>query len=174
MPNYAAFNTNADDLRTLIFGNDGTTSRAVAVDTDGRLLIAIDSGTVTAVEGATITGGTLDSITSISQKSFVEISELGITTGDAFTALAEVDTSVLGTYSFFVYNSGANEADVQVEISANGTNWFVDVTSASPIGSGEVDVLVPKRFLKYTRLSYRSTNAGQSTTLDVYFNAQGT
>ena len=208
MPNYVTFNTNPDDLRTLIFGSDGTVSRPVAVDSDGRLLIGgvtltattiaggtldavlgatITAGTLSAVEsatiaggtldavlGATITAGTLDSVTSISQKSFIEIIDEGVVTGDTFTPLAAVTTAVLGVYSYFIFNSGPNEADAQVEISADGNNWYVDVTTASPIGSGSVDVLVPKRFLKYTRLAYRSTNAGQSTTLNIYFNAQGT
>ena len=182
MPNYVTFNTNPDDLRTLIFGSDGTVSRPVAVDSDGRLLIGgvtltattIAGGTLDAVLGATITAGTLDSVTSISQKSFIEIIDEGVVTGDTFTPLAAVTTAVLGVYSYFIFNSGPNEADAQVEISADGNNWYVDVTTASPIGSGSVDVLVPKRFLKYTRLAYRSTNAGQSTTLNIYFNAQGT
>lgn len=136
----------------------------------------ITAGTLTAVESATITAGTLDSVTSISQKSFLEIPNTSVATGDTFTPLATVTTSVLGTYSFFIYNAapGSNTADAQIEISANGTNWFVDVSTASPISVGSVDVLVPKRFLKYTRLSYKSTTTGQSTTIDVYFNAQGT
>lgn len=48
MPNFSAFNTNADDLRTLIFGKDGSTSRALAVDSNAQLLVG----------GATITTGT--------------------------------------------------------------------------------------------------------------------
>lgn len=39
MPNFSAFNTNADDLRTLIFGKDGSTSRALAVDSNAQLLV---------------------------------------------------------------------------------------------------------------------------------------
>jgi hypothetical protein len=141
---------------------------------DAVLGATITTGTLAAVESATIAGGTLDSVTSISQKSFVEIADLAVATGDTFTPLSAVTTAVLGTYSYFIYNSGVNEADAQIEISADGTNWFVDVSTASPISAGSVDVLVPKRFLKYTRLSYRSTNPGQPTTLDIYFNAQGT
>jgi len=223
MPNYAAFNTNPDDLRTLIFGKDGTTTRALAVDAGGLMLVGgatisggtlaavqsatvaggtldavlgatisggtlaavqsatIAGGTLSAVLGATISGGTLDAflsgtITSVSQKTFLEIATTDVVTGDSFTALPALTTAVLGTYSFFVYNRGpgTNAADVQIEISANGTNWFVDVATASPIAVGSVDVLVPKRFLKYTRLSYRSSVSGQPTTLDIYFNAQGT
>ena len=219
LPNFAAFNTNPDDLRTLIFGRDGTsTSRALATDTNGRLTnIPIDgtitsvlgttitagtltnllngtitsvlgttitagtltnllNGTITSVLGATITAGTLSSVTSISQKSFQEIATQDIVTADAFTGLAAVTTSVFGTTSFFVYNKGpgANKVDARVEISANGSNWFADASTTTGVAVGSVDVLVPIRFLKYTRLAYRSAAAGSATTIDVFFNGQGT
>ncbi|WP_052487493.1 DUF6385 domain-containing protein, partial [Gordoniibacillus kamchatkensis] len=132
------------------------------------------NGTITSVLGATITAGTLSSVTSISQKSFVEQATTGITTGDTFTPLPAITTSVLGTYSFFVVNTGANPVDTQVEISADGTNYFIDTTGDNPIAAGSTDVLVPARFLKYTRLSYRSAAAGNASTINVLFNAQGT
>ncbi|EFM09180.1 conserved hypothetical protein [Paenibacillus curdlanolyticus YK9] len=136
----------------------------------------ITAGTINSVLGATITAGTLSSVTSISQKSFTEISNAGLVTADAYTPVATVTTSVFGTYSFFVYNTGpgTNRADARVEISANGTNWYTDTTTTTGIAVGSVDVLVPQRFLKYTRLSYRSSLTGNPTTLDVFFNGQGT
>ncbi|WP_415839991.1 DUF6385 domain-containing protein, partial [Paenibacillus endophyticus] len=136
----------------------------------------ITAGTINSVLGATITAGTLSSVTSISQKSFQETSSLNIVTADAFTALPTVTTSVFGTYSFFVYNRGpgANTADARVEISANGTNWYADVDTVTGVAVGSVDVLVPQRFLKYTRLAYRSSATGLPTTIDAYFNGQGT
>jgi hypothetical protein len=136
----------------------------------------ITTGTIESVMGATITAGTLSSVTSISQKSFTEISSLAVTTGDTYTGLAAVTTSVFGTYSFFVYNvgPGTNNADARVEISANGSNWYADTTTTTGIAAGSVDVLVPQRFMKYTRLAYRSSSAGNPTTIDVYFNGQGT
>jgi hypothetical protein len=59
-----------------------------------------------------------------------------------------------------------------VEVSANGTNWFQDVEGVNIIG-GSVSVLVPQRFMKYTRLTYRSATTLAASTLDVIFNAQG-
>ena len=218
MPNFASFNTNPDDLRTLIFGRDTTsTNRALATDTSGRLTnIALDgtltsilgatltagtltnllngtitsvlgttitagtltnllNGTITSVLGTTITAGTLSSVTSISQKSFVEEATTTITTADAFTALPAVTTSVFGTYSFFIYNRGpGGNADARVEISADGSNWYDNVDTVTGIAVGSVDVLVPSKFLKYSRLAYRSSAAGTPTTINVFFNGQGT
>ena len=229
MPNYAAFQMDPNNLRTLIYGRDATgTEQVIATDAAGNLTtVIIDGtitnvlaatitagtltsagtvtnilngtitnvlgatitagtltsagtitnildGTITNVLGATITAGTLSSVTSISQKSFVEEATLGIATTDVLTPLPPVTTSVLGTYSFFVYNSGASEVDTQIQISADGANYFVDTVGDNPIAAGSVDVLVPNRFLKYTRLAYRSTNTGETSTIDVIFNAQGT
>ncbi|WP_020425792.1 DUF6385 domain-containing protein, partial [Paenibacillus riograndensis] len=121
-----------------------------------------------------ITAGTLSSVTSISQRSFIELATTGITTADAFTPLPANTTSVLGTYSYFIVNTGANPVNTQVEISADGTNYFVDTTGDNPLPAGSVDVIVPSRFLKYTRLAYQSATPGAASTLNVIFDAQGT
>jgi len=131
-------------------------------------------GTITNVLGATISAGTLSSVTAISQKSFIEQETLGITTADALTPLSAVTTSVLGLYSFFVYNSGTNPVNTQVEVSADGTHYFVDTAGLNPLASGSVDVLIPARFLKYTRLSYQSATPGSPSSINVIINAQGT
>ncbi|RUS49103.1 DUF6385 domain-containing protein [Cohnella sp. AR92] len=155
---------------------NGTITSVLGATITAGTLTNLLNGTITSVLGATITAGTLSSVTSISQKSFQESASTNLNTADAFTALPAVTTSVLGTYSFFVYNKGpgTNKADARVEVSANGTNWFDDVDTITGIAAGSVDVLVPKTFLKYTRLAYRSSAAGSSATIDVYFNAQGT
>ncbi|WP_246072998.1 DUF6385 domain-containing protein [Paenibacillus dokdonensis] len=159
--------------------NGTITSVLGATITAGTLTSAgtvtdILNGTITSVLGATITAGTLSSITSISQKSFVEQPDIGITTADALTPLPAVTTSVLGVYSFFVHNSGANPVNTQIEISADGTNYYVDTTGDNPLAAGSVDVLVPARFLKYTRVSYQSASTGLPSTINVILNAQGT
>ncbi|MBX6394739.1 MAG: hypothetical protein IRY98_03290 [Alicyclobacillaceae bacterium] len=152
---------------------DGTISNVLGATITAGTLSNLLNGTISSVLGATITAGTLSSVTSISQKSFLEISNPGVQTADTLTPLSQVTTANLGTYSFFVYNAGPNAANLQVEISADGAHWYVDRVS-SGLAAGSVDVLVPSRFLKYTRLSYASAAAGSPTTIDVFFNAQGT
>ncbi|KIL39947.1 hypothetical protein SD70_17190, partial [Gordoniibacillus kamchatkensis] len=62
MPNYSVFQTDPDNLRTLIYGKDGTgTDRVIATDTSGNITAVILDGTITSVLGATITAGTLTS-----------------------------------------------------------------------------------------------------------------
>ncbi|WP_167434016.1 DUF6385 domain-containing protein, partial [Paenibacillus silvae] len=155
---------------------NGTITSVLGATVTAGTLTNLLNGTITSVLGATITAGTLSSVTSISQKSFQENQLIATPTANTFTPLPAVTTSVFGTYSFFVYNRGPgiNRVDAQVEISANGTNWYTDVATVTGILSGSVDVLVPQRFLKYTRLSYRSSLIGAPSTIDVFFNGQGT
>ncbi|MGN7414889.1 DUF6385 domain-containing protein, partial [Paenibacillus sp. SAF-068] len=155
---------------------NGTITSVLGATITAGTLTNLLNGTITSVLGATITAGTLSSVTSISQKSFQESQLISTPTANTFTALPAVTTSVFGTYSFFVYNRGpgVNRVDARVEISANGSNWYTDVTTVTGILSGSVDVLVPQRFLKYTRLSYRSSLVGAPSTIDVFFNGQGT
>ncbi|MDI3257375.1 MAG: DUF6385 domain-containing protein [Kyrpidia sp.] len=152
---------------------DGTISGVLGATVTAGTLTNLLNGTISSVLGATVTAGTLSSVTSVSQKSFVEVSYPGTQTADTFTPLPQVTTANLGTYSFFVYNAGPNSANLHVEISADSSHWYVDQLSTG-LAAGSVDVLVPSRFLKYTRLSYASATAGAPTTIDVYFNAQGT
>ncbi|OAR04898.1 MULTISPECIES: DUF6385 domain-containing protein [Hydrogenibacillus] len=153
---------------------DAVSAATIAGGTlDAVSAATIAGGTLDAVSAATIAGGTLDSVTSISQRSFLEIANTDVATGDTLTALPAVTTAVLGHYSYFIYNAGANDAVAQVEISADGTHWYTDIPSTT-VASGSVAVLVPTRFLKYTRLAYASAVVGAATTIDVYFNAQGT
>ena len=129
--------------------------------------------TVSQVLAATVVGGTL---TAISQNNFIEQSFLNVGAGTVLTLtpLSAITTSILETYSFFIYNQSASGAvvDAFVEVSADGTHWFRDVEGVN-ITSGTVNVLVPQRFMKYTRLSYRSATTLVASTIDVIFNAQG-
>jgi hypothetical protein len=135
----------------------------------------ITAGTLNAILGATITAGTVSvtTVTQISQANFIEASTTGVAvTSAGTTSFTAVTTGILGgPYSFFVVNTGAGNVNLTADVSADGLNWVKD-TAASNVASGAVTVLVPKLFLKYTRLSY-SRAGGTNTTIDAYFNAQG-
>jgi len=198
MPNYSVFNLQPEELKILVYGVHSTGPKPLLVDDSGQLHVAsvtvtaetieailagtldavlgttVSAGTLDAVLGTTVSAGTLDAVGQILHKSFFEQSFLNVVTADTLTPLPAITTGVLGLSSFFIYNAGTNGALVQVQISADSTNWFPDVVPTSPIVGGTVSVLVPTRFLKYTRLAYQSAVTGLPTTLDVYFNAQGT
>jgi len=158
----------------------GTLSSVGMVDT----ISALVTGTLAAVESATIAGGTLSAIlsatisggtiTTISQANFTQFSTTGLNfTNTSFTPIdantITRETNLYKTYSYFIVNqTGSSVVDLQVEISSDGTNWYVD-QSTSSLAAGSVEVLVPIKFLKYTRLSYQT--AGNST-IDVYLDAQ--
>ncbi|WP_051688276.1 DUF6385 domain-containing protein [Desulfofalx alkaliphila] len=141
----------------LIYGFDGNENVAIKTDEEGRLEIA----------------GISEPITAITTPNFNEEVYTEVVTADDFTGLEYEDTATQTVYSYFVYNSGDNDAEVRLDVSANGADniYFIDV-EPRVIASGETDVFVPNTFLRYTRLSYRSANADEDTTLDIYFQTQ--
>ncbi|WP_342553286.1 DUF6385 domain-containing protein [Paenibacillus sp. FSL R7-0652] len=101
---------------------------------------------------------------------FTEHTYSGAETGQGENALPPQDTSSLSMYSYGVVNRGAHPAIVQIQISPNAVDYAVD--SQEVIEAGQTKALVPVRFLHYTRLVILPVNPGQSTRLDVYFQAQ--
>ncbi|MFZ5942995.1 MAG: DUF6385 domain-containing protein [Bacillota bacterium] len=153
--NVTAVNDTPANLQTQIFGSD--TTSAIKTDSDGALYIRNISDTLTV-------NTTVD---------FSETNNANVATGDAFTSLTGQDISLLEVYSFAVYNqiASGNSVDIKVEISPNSTDWFTDISSTT-LAAGSIDVFVPSRWLRYARLQYKSTSAGQASTIDVYFQSQ--
>ncbi|AZR73368.1 hypothetical protein BBF96_08215 [Anoxybacter fermentans] len=137
---------NSDSI--LIYGYDGTNIQRIKTDTDGNIR------------------------TNLTARDFTELTEKDLASGDAYTNSQSRNTSQYSTYSFAVYNTGdANSVDVILEVSPDNQMWATDVGPRT-IAAGDMEVLYPASFLKYTRISYKSTTAGQSTTLDIFFQAQ--
>lgn len=63
------------------------------------------------------------------------------------------DISGLTRYSFAVYNAGGCSAFVQAELSPDGIHWVEDDT-AQQVNPGNVAIISPRNFLRYTRLVY--------------------
>ena len=73
-------------------------------------------------------------------------------------------------YSYAVVNRGEAPVVAQVEISPDGVHYASDESiSVQPHTTG---VLVPKRYLRYTRLVLRTLQPAQMSLVDVYFQAQ--
>ena len=165
----------------------GTTVTTIQGGTLGAVLgttvTTIEGGTLGAVLGTTVTtilGGVLDTITTltaISQQNFVEDSELNIpVVNTAYTEipLADLrrDSQHFEVYSYFVKNQTSNTIDVLVEISPNNTDFVKDIEITDIVNT--VVAITPIRFMKYTRVSYRrAASAAGTSTIDVWFNAQG-
>lgn len=153
MPNNLVFNNVASQLQTQIFGSDGTTQRAVRTDANGILLVA---GTFS----ATVAKQIVETCTTV-------------TANTAGTALT-IETTGLSDYSFYVFNSGTETFTVKLQISPDSSNsaFFIDDMS----GTFTIDsvntkaVLVPRYYMKYTRLVYVTT---APVTFTAWFNGMG-
>lgn len=74
---------------------------------------------------------------------------------------------------FLDYTRATNAADIIIQISpTNSTSDAIDHITETNFAAEAKDVFVPTKFLRYIRLGYKSSSAGNSTTLDVYFQAR--
>lgn len=87
---------------------------------------------------------------------------------DNLAAIMPKDVSEVSIYSYAVYNIGAEEVSVQLQISPDGVIWTEDGLEHE-ILPRELKVFTPNHFLRYVRLIYRSRNSNQ---LMVWFQAQ--
>ncbi len=130
-----------------IFGFDGRKIRPIRTDSYGRIKAVVRG------------------------RSFHQQTFLNIKTNDKWMALPEQDTSRLITYSYAVVNKGDYPARVQVQLSPNSKDFATDDYEQS-VAAHSTLVIVPKRFLRFTRLIFASLDFGKPTQLDIYFQAQ--
>jgi hypothetical protein len=188
MPNYKVFQDVPASLRTRLYGVDDGTDVALVVNTAGVLAIQDNDASITvdatnldirdlahatdnvqvfgfdgSVNRAILTDDT-GRLQIIAITSFSEATQT-VTTATAFTGSTARDVSLVPDHTWFVHNTGlVNSADVQLEISPNNVDWVTD-GAVQTIPANTAIVVVPSIFLRYTRISYRSTVAAADTTL---------
>jgi hypothetical protein len=131
-----------------VFGSNSTVP--IRTDAQGRLVIA----------------GEIH----ISPVQFTEVMFTGAVSTDEFRALPSQNVSLQTNLSYALVNRSANAILIHLEISPNDTDYTVDTEST--VEGFSMKVITPLRFLKFNRISFRSLEAGQSATLDVYYQAQ--
>ena len=150
MPNNFIFDTIAEDLKTLIYGLNGSTAVALAVDSAGNLNFqssyTSDNTTIASI-ATTATG----------------------------TALQE-NTSDKSLYSFYVKNNSTT-ASVSVKLQVSPTTaaaYFIDDSStAVTLGTGAATVLVPKVYQAYTQLYYTNLDSTATAAVEAYYDGRG-
>jgi hypothetical protein len=78
------------------------------------------------------------------------------------------DVAALPRFSFAIYNFGSVPAHVQAELSPDGVLWAKEGPQLE-VGPGNLIIVSPKNFLRYTRLAYWAENL---TTLKIWVQAQ--
>jgi len=91
---------------------------------------------------------------------------VNILTSDAIQTAASLDI-LMFNYTYTVINTGANPATVSLQLSPDNIHWYTD-DPLQIVVPGQITVLVPNTINRYARLTYQSTNVGQSTALSVY------
>lgn len=94
-----------------------------------------------------------------------------VVTGNAWQHSVVWDVSMQKICSFAVINTGSYSALVRTEISPNMADWGI-FDAETEVQPGKMQILVPKFFLRYVRVCFRSTVAGKHTSLTVWHQAQ--
>ncbi len=149
MPNNYAFDMVAQDMKALVYGLNGTTPVAIAVDSQGNLDIGVAFTSANTQIG-------------------------GIAAGDTGTALV-LNSAEKSLYSYYVRNT-STDASIRVKLQVSPTTAAAYYTDDTPtfveIASGNAAVLVPKYYLAYTRLYYENVDATHAATLVAYYDAR--
>ncbi|MDO0823547.1 DUF6385 domain-containing protein [Desulfosporosinus nitroreducens] len=113
--------------------------------------------------------------TSVSGRVQVEINGHGfyesledVTASETISSTITRDISALLRCSFAVCNFGSNLAYVDAELSPDGIHWTAE-DNPHEVGPGKLVIISPKKFLRYTRLTYKAENL---TSLRIWVQAQ--
>ena len=142
------FPLNQTEDRVTAYGSNSTVP--IRTDAEGRLVIAEEIH--------------------VSPVQFTEVVFTGAVSTDEIRALPSQNVSLQTNLSYALANRSANAILIHLEISPNDTDYTVDTEST--VEGFAMKVITPLRFLKFNRISFRSLEAGQSATLDVYYQAQ--
>lgn len=103
---------------------------------------------------------------------FTEKKFEGLTAGNTFQSAPAQDTSLKTNVMYMIVNRSADTAvEARILISPNNTEFFVD-TLPVRIAAGNNRVLIPLRFAKFTRVSFRALEPGKTAKIDLFFQAQ--
>ncbi|MCL6577583.1 DUF6385 domain-containing protein [Kyrpidia sp.] len=93
------------------------------------------------------------------------------TTTDNLQGSNFIELAGLEIYTFVVINSGTNPATVALQVSPDQGTFLTDSLFTDLIPQSAV-ALVPRLFLRYARIVFRSTTPGRPTTITIVFNGQ--
>lgn len=69
-------------------------------------------------------------------------------------------------YTYYIINSGTNNATVSLQLSPDGTNWLSD-DPQRVIEPGTITPLIPASITRFTRITYQSTDPTKETVLQI-------
>ncbi|RAV22804.1 DUF6385 domain-containing protein [Paenibacillus contaminans] len=80
------------------------------------------------------------------------------------------NTSNMSVYTYAVINKSGAPVEAKVEVSPNAVDFAKDVQDV--VAGGGKNVIVPLRFLKYTRLCVKAKNPSDTAKVQVYYQGQ--
>ncbi len=129
-----------------IYGTDGTTLFPIKTNNLGELQVGLAG------------------------RGFISLFE-AVTTVDTFTPSTSRDVSQRSLMTFAVKNTGANPAELQLQLSPDNVVW-ADDGILEMVASGKMIFFTPRFFLSYMRVLFRSANVAQPTNLEIWLQGQ--
>ncbi len=110
---------------------------------------------------------------SLSAHFFFADVEKSLVSGDDYLYTFPRDVSTVFFHTFFIQNKGANPVTVVAQISPDNTSsTWLDDSAVSIVNPGENSAITSTHLAKWTRLAYKSTNPGNATSLNVWFQSE--
>lgn len=107
-----------------------------------------------------------------SQVRFTELKYLDVAVDEQAKTLPSQDTSLQTTYSYAVINHGKAPVYAYMEISPDNIHFAIDGGRPTKVAAGKTAILVPKKYLHFTRVVVETEESGQSSVIDMYYQAQ--
>ena len=181
MPNYLVFNNDASDLKTLIYGVDGTDYKPIAVDSSGMFLFSpLSVITVAATnldirslssarDSVVVTATDLDIRNLNGSQDSVQVSSQGFIEDTITTTVPSGTTYLLtkniGQYrenSYFIRNNGSSSITVTLQVApVDDNNYYVDHSSAQSVSGSSnniTSVTIPMKFARLRVVASTNTN----------------
>lgn len=194
MPNYKVFQDLPRQLRTRVYGYDGSDDVPVVVNSGGVLAVQDNGGSLTVdatdldIRGLTSATDSIliygydgssnqviltDSSGRLQTVTFPDFTEASqsVSTATDYAYSTARNVSEHATYSFFVQNTHAdNGATVKLEISPDDSTYVLEGAEVAVAAQSSV-ILQPDRFLKWSHIGYKSTTAGSDASLTIIWQA---
>lgn len=88
-----------------------------------------------------------------------------VITDDLVQTAATLDVQAFN-YTYYIINTGSNNAIISLQLSPDGTNWLTD-EPLQVIAPGGILPFVPNIIASFARLTYQSAASGRHTSLDI-------
>lgn len=103
---------------------------------------------------------------------FFSFVQKNLPTADTQHYSKPVDVSRIKMFTFLAINTGLNPVILQPEISPDKISWHDYNDPEVTVPPGDMQVITPNYFLRFTRLKFKNLNPGFNSVVTIWFQGQ--